>query len=265
MFEYKYLYPSSMLAPFVKNYWFLRTFSSEPAKQRVIPYGTINIMIHRGGLPYDIFNGCNQSRSFICGQTTSYSDLTVEGITDMVCITFTPHGARAFVPFPVNELKNISVPLYSSGIQWLVDLEKRIQEAHDGLSLKKIIDECLSNHIREDAFPNHNRMSYAVNLIESGQADVSRIAKHTCLSNKQFNRIFSSYVGTNPKEFICIVRYQKALALMQAGTRDLTSVSLDSGYYDQSHMDRDFKKFTGFTPSGYLKTSCPYSDYFDNL
>ncbi|ULT25546.1 AraC family transcriptional regulator [Sphingobacterium sp. E70] len=35
----------------------------------------------------------------------------------------------------------------------------------------------------------------------------------------------------------------------------LTTISYESGYFDQSHLIRTFKKYTGFTPSIYLNNT----------
>lgn len=87
------------------------------------------------------------------------------------------------------------------------------------------------------------------------------------LSKKQFERLFHSFVGINPKEYTRIVRFQKALAQMQhqAGKEiNQAQIAYASGYADQSHFIRDFKKFCGYTPMSLLKVSNPYSDLFTN-
>jgi AraC-like DNA-binding protein len=48
------------------------------------------------------------------------------------------------------------------------------------------------------------------------------------------------------------MRFKRAFFLLQKDT-DLTHVSYSSGYYDQSHFIRAFKKFSGHTPGEYLR------------
>ena len=43
---------------------------------------------------------------------------------------------------------------------------------------------------------------------------VEELSSSSCLSKKQFEREFNTLVGMNPKEYIRIVRLQKALALL---------------------------------------------------
>lgn len=89
----------------------------------------------------------------------------------------------------------------------------------------------------------------------------------SCLSKKQFERLFNSFVGVNPKEYTRIVRFQKALAYLQHLPIDgmnLAQIAYASAYADQSHFIREFKRFCGYTPKGLLQRATPYSDLFTN-
>ena len=99
------------------------------------------------------------------------------------------------------------------------------------------------------------------------QISVNELSSIACLSKKQFERLFLSFVGINPKEYTRIVRFQKALAQMQhqAGKEiNQAQIAYTSGYADQSHFIREFKKLCGYTPVSLLKISNPYSDLFTN-
>lgn len=94
------------------------------------------------------------------------------------------------------------------------------------------------------------------------------------LENRSLNelaaRIFecedNSFVGINPKEYTRIVRFQRALKLMQHRHAEinLAQIAYASGYADQSHCTREFKRFCGYTPASLLKMTTPYSDLFTN-
>jgi AraC-like DNA-binding protein len=43
---------------------------------------------------------------------------------------------------------------------------------------------------------------------------------------------------------------------------DLTQLAFECGFYDQSHLIKEFKTFSGYTPAEYLAVCNPYSDYF---
>lgn len=77
-----------------------------------------------------------------------------------------------------------------------------------------------------------------------------------CLSRKQFEREFKTFVGMGPKEYTHIVRLQKALSFLQHQKRtgiNHAQIALASGYADQSHYIREFKSTVDILPSHFLK------------
>ncbi len=123
----------------------------------------------------------------------------------------------------------------------------------------------IADNLSSDAY-KIGRIDAAIRQIYiTPQIPVTELSSIACLSKKQFERLFHSFVGINPKEYARIVRFQKALAQMQhqAGKElNQAQIAYTSGYADQSHFIREFKKFCGYTPLSLLKVSNPYSDLF---
>lgn len=85
---------------------------------------------------------------------------------------------------------------------------------------------------------------------ESGYSDVT-------------SRIFSENIGTTPKDFMRIVRLQRTLSVMQHNQGiGFAQLSYECGYTDQSHMIKELKLFSGYTPKEYIARYSPVSDYF---
>jgi AraC-like DNA-binding protein len=85
-----------------------------------------------------------------------------------------------------------------------------------------------------------------------GQVLVAELARDYGWSRTRFWSRFKSQVGVSPKSAARIVRFDRALRLISAGT-DLAGVAADCGYADQSHLNRDFLEFAATTP-GELRT-----------
>lgn len=66
----------------------------------------------------------------------------------------------------------------------------------------------------------------------------------------------------NPKEYRRIARFQRALRMMQLGSRDYADIAYANGYSDQSHFIRDFRQFSGMTPKQLTEYQTPYSDLY---
>ena len=87
-----------------------------------------------------------------------------------------------------------------------------------------------------------------------GNVSIKEISQDTGYSECYVRRSFHEIHGISPKTFEKIVRFQNTLEEM-ALHKDMAfyDMAQESGYYDQSHMVKEFKNFTGLTPENYLK------------
>ncbi len=76
------------------------------------------------------------------------------------------------------------------------------------------------------------------------------IAAYSCMSKYNFQRNFTSYIGMSPAALQGKYRVASALLRLRQGQR-ASSVALDCGFSDQSHLCRMVKKLTGVTIRNY--------------
>ena len=57
--------------------------------------------------------------------------------------------------------------------------------------------------------------------------------------------ILSRYV----KSFFSVQRFNKSLQLVRSADLSLTNIAYECGYYDQAHFIKEFKSYTGISPS----------------
>jgi AraC-like DNA-binding protein len=90
-------------------------------------------------------------------------------------------------------------------------------------------------------------------LVDPAITSVDQLAEKTGLSLRQIERIAMNGYGHPPKQVIRKFRFLRTMATLaktpNAAWRDM----IDELYYDQSHFIRDFKQFTGLTPTEYQK------------
>lgn len=263
MEHFNVIRPSPVLAPFVKHYWFLRTGGVAGAQERTIPTGFVNLVFHRGALGHSSLEGRIQPRCFASGITNTFNDLLFRGQVDMAVVVFYPWAARLFFTMPLDEFRGRDISAADLQDKELSRLEERLFATHtDTMSVIEIKDFLRKRLAGWD----HNllRMRRVIESINS-QPDITvrALAERACLGEKQFNRVFSGCIGTTPKEFTRIVRFQRALFHLQT-MLEITQVQLaaDCGYFDQSHMIREFRRLSGYTPTEYLAVCRPLSDYF---
>ncbi len=76
------------------------------------------------------------------------------------------------------------------------------------------------------------------------------LARVGTLSPYHLHRVFSREVGMSPHAFLVTVRIAKAKTLVYQG-RPLRAVAAETGFSDQSHFTREFKRYTGLTPGAF--------------
>ena len=264
MEEFRIIQPSPLLAPYIKNYWLLKTASDSAELARTVPTGTMNLIFHRANRLLSIWENDLHPRAFLGGQEKTFADLEYTGQISMISVVFHPVGARAFFDLPMSKINNLRLTAGDLEDKELAELEHSLTSTEDDNLCILLIEQFLLKRLTRLAEYNLKRIEASIRLINSGQTDVALLADAACLSSKQFQRIFSEYVGSNPKEFSRTIRFQRALHILETRPQiTLTALAYECGYFDQSHLIKEFRALSGYTPTEYLAVCPPHSDYFN--
>ncbi|MCG8652578.1 MAG: AraC family transcriptional regulator, partial [Pirellulales bacterium] len=85
--------------------------------------------------------------------------------------------------------------------------------------------------------------------------EVSEMAKAVNLSISQLNRRFRATYQMSPSEYLQRVRVHEASRLLAGSSLSIGEVALRTGFYDQAHLTRMFRKWMGMTPTDFRKES----------
>lgn len=250
--------PTGILSKYIKNYFIVETYNSIDfmPKERVYPTGNATMVFHYGSP--SIFQKKDSSKNIepnlvICGQQTSYYDLSLSGKTGMILIVFRPHGVKSFFNFPITELLNENLSLHNLLNNETIELEDKLfNSPNNKQRITHLENFLIKRLIHNDEF---ERVEHALEIIENskGQIKAQDIAPEVCLGIKQFERTFSKYVGINPKKYASIVRFQNVIQMKRKhDNSSMFQLAFDNGYYDQSHFIHDFKSFTGLSPKEFF-------------
>lgn len=100
-------------------------------------------------------------------------------------------------------------------------------------------------------------------LIENFSSNVSlrHLAEVACLSPFHLSRVFATEMGMPPHAFQTQLRVTRAKNMLRRGW-PISRVAIETGFADQSHLNRHFKRLLQVTPGQYIQYSKNVQDEF---
>lgn len=199
-------------------------------------------------------------RSCICGPMTQPMRMRTDGRVEVFGVCFRPGGAYAFFPGPASELVNGHVEIDDLWGSRALEIVDRVQNG--GSTVERV--DFLDRHFlhKFDNSPRHDPcIAAALNFITArkGQVNIDHLARSAGVSSRELERRFKERVGISPKQLCRSLRFKNVFAQLAASQADCgVSTALACGYYDQSHMIRDFKHYTGASPAAFSRSHRPW-------
>lgn len=258
--NYCEILPAPPLTRFIECFWVLA--GAGDGQQRIFPDGCTEIIINWGE-PFTRVHRDGRSEKqpagFLVGQMDGPIQVEPSRRAGVFGIRFRPGGSAAFFRQPQQELAN---RILSLDLLWGREFTQPIQEAATDAERVRAAERLLTSRL---ASPPDALVEAAVRAILSanGLVSVDHLAARLQTTRRRLERRFLNAVGLGPKRFARIARFHHALTAMERRHgQGWAEIALDTGYYDQAHFIREFKEFTGLTPSAYFPAQQPLSDFF---
>ncbi len=110
----------------------------------------------------------------------------------------------------------------------------------------------------ENASPLHSEklvhMDAAIRFIDENIAKpltLDELAQQAGMSRTYFSAVFKKLNGLTPWEYIGLKRIERAKLLLRTTEKSVLEISLDCGFNNISHFNRQFKQATGLKPMEY--------------
>jgi AraC-like DNA-binding protein len=170
-------------------------------------------------------------------------------------VHFKPGGAVAILGIPASEFQDAHTDLRAIWGPAATELRERLCALKEPADRFGLLEQTLIGRLIND--PNRHgavRVALDVLMRTHGQAKTRDVARAVDLSQRRFIELFAREVGLAPKLFGRIQRFQHALSRSQCETgADWAQLAIECGYFDQSHLIRDFVAFTGVSPNDYRR------------
>ncbi|WP_194777993.1 helix-turn-helix domain-containing protein [Pararhodonellum marinum] len=189
-------------------------------------------------------------RALVVGPQVTRMELMINRDHKVAVIGFLPGGLFRLLGIPLSEIYDEGYDAYDLIGKDVYDLLDRCAEMSCLQKIKQEVDNYLLSKLSnlKEILP----IDRALNLMLSVQANtsISQIASDACLSLRQFERKCKERLGMSPKLYARLIRFSNAYRLFERSPNpNWSEIAYLSGYYDQMHFIKDFKEFSGITPS----------------
>jgi AraC-like DNA-binding protein len=251
--------PSSPLNVYIDDLYYLDGPAPYP-RQKVLPVASSNLMISLGP-SFDVYKP-GQTRPFITctdswwvGIWHTYHSVDWPAEVKLYGVHFKPSGAYSFLQFPLSELNGQVVPVEMIWGRYASEIRERLQAAPTLRAGFALLERLLLARLCEVP-GNLGMVQYAITEIaqKHGALSIRALSDEVSVSQNHLGNQFKRFVGISPKEVARFYRFAHALHLIDcAESVDLTQITHQSHFYDQSHFNKDFAAFTGHSPTEYIQ------------
>ena len=252
------------LRGYVRNYTGYVEHTAEPLVRREVPTGDVTLIISPDSelrLPDVRGEGRPPARrrSFVAALHDTYALVEHDGYQHGIEVRLTPLGAHALFGLSMHELTNRVVELDDVLGRGADELVGRLWDAAGWESRFDLLDHLIGARVEQARAPSEGVAWAWWRLRETrGRAAVGSLATELGWSHRRLIAGFREQVGMPPKTIGRVLRFENvSRTLMGTPEPRLAEVAFDCGYYDQAHLNRDFRDFAGTTPSAFLAARLP--------
>jgi AraC-like DNA-binding protein len=191
---------------------------------------------------------------FFAGMHDRYAVTESDGLQLGIQVDVTPITGYLLLGHDVSELTNHSIGLGEVFGDEGRTLRERLLEEPDWSARFRIVDTFIARRLAR-AKPASPAVAWAWKRLRetNGAATVNELADSVGWSRKHLAARFHEQIGLSPKTAARVMRFKRAQDAIRAGMElSWSDLAYRTGYYDQAHFNRDFREFTGVTPSEYV-------------
>ncbi len=225
-------------------------------RDRILPSGQSQLLINLGPPQYRVEPGPPEVR-------VPFVDVWYSGLHQGPIDTEAPHGnallgiaftARGTFPWLGDRMDGLSdriIALADALGDGALRLRERLLNTAALEARFQVVERWLITRLKPRCIV-HPAVRWAVDRIAAtgGRMSIEDLATQTGFTRKHLGNLFQQQVGLSPKSLARVHRFRGALALLDRADGQVPWVELaeQCGFYDQSHLINEFRRFTGLSP-----------------
>jgi AraC-like DNA-binding protein len=248
--------PAKPLRKYISSYLFLSSEGAEeiklapPQLSSGMAFIWGNASIKQDGMVEQL------PAQYIVPITTKPFEAHSTGATKVVAVKFFPGKFTDFIGQPQDLFEGTTVAASDTDLGEEVKLlHEHMDEVNDPFTQAQLLNEYLLPRIKKIEAPQPFIDWILHQLYPHPELQhIGQLQHHINISDRHLRRLFKEYTGLTAQAFIKLIRFYRAYFMLLSGKYiSLTQIAYDAGYFDQSHMIRDFKSIMRSNPSTYIK------------
>jgi AraC-like DNA-binding protein len=256
--------PAPPLSSFIDQFWYVRGYDADRKRQSALPTGSIDLTFNLAADELRVFAnaadrvGMSFDGAVVHGAQSRYFVLDARRDVHVIGVHFLPGGGAALLGVGAQELTNRHVALSDLWGARAHTLRAQLLEAPTPAAKFALLEQAMVEQYRRARLRPQRlvnpAISFALRGMQTAPTDlrIAQIQTSTGYSPRRFTTLFTATVGLTPKLYSRINRLRSVVErVAQGGEVAWADLASEYGYYDQSHLTRDFREFSGVTPGEY--------------
>jgi AraC-like DNA-binding protein len=259
--------PQGVLGEYVRFFWSLdaQIDATDSFVHRALPDNCAELIFYcKGKLAISSPDGeeGNTFSSGVFGQSQKFRQFKTKRSFHLFGVYLYPYSFKLLFNLPAHHLRNEKV---DTETLWGLNgkmLEEQIILAETDTQRVQLASNFLMESIKMIKSHDRDFVRKIKSVVDNDSIlSISSFAHDCNLSRRQFERKFIEFSGLSPKDFFSVNRFKKVLKEIELRRKPLAQIAIDAGYYDQSHLSNEFKRFSGYSPKEY---SINYPEIIDS-
>ncbi len=256
--------PAASLWPHVRRYCGYQEHSTAPVRRLEVPAPQVTVILSLGP-SIEVFRPAAPGRSrrrlgsFVASVDDSPALTEYSGHQHGVQMDLDPLAARRLFGLPMHELTGRVVELEEVWGRTGAQLPEILHATPDWEARFEVLDLFLADRLSE-APPPPTELYWAWGRLRrsGGGVPIGALGSELGWSPRRLVREFREGLGMAPKSLGRLLRFERVTRRLRTeGRANLGQIALECGYYDQPHLNRDFRKLAGTPPGEFAARLMP--------
>lgn len=252
------------LQPYIAHAYLIAHRNDEEVEYSMLPriFPTFLFILNESGSIYCEVNGfkylLQPGQIYYAGMGTGAASLHCSSMIRVIVVSLYPYCVPLFFRDDAPHFLETCFNLIEADIKNTEPITESIFTSNDSIRHWHQVQHFFIRQL--SGGNNSNCFCYAREAVQliaanNGMLEIEKIVPQVFTGIKNLQRSFKQHIGMSPKKFSEVVRFNSFVSkhLHDGLYQSLFETAMEFNYYDLSHLDKEFVRFTGLSPKTFFQ------------